>query len=71
MVMELCSPISRPEDPPDRVSEFWHWAEVQKIAGSRFPAHATGNPICRIRHGGQSDACIDWLRARLPRGPSQ
>ena len=48
------------EDSPDRVSEFWHWAEVQKIAGSRFPAHVILKPD--LSHPAMAvnlDACID------------
>jgi formate dehydrogenase major subunit len=42
------------------VSEFWHWAEVQKIAGSRFPAHVILKPD--LSHPAMAvnlDACID------------
>ena len=40
MVMELLLADQPPrEESPDRVSPFWHWAEVQGIDGSRFPAH--------------------------------
>ena len=75
MVMELLLA----DQPPPRGftrprSEFWHWAEVQKIAGSRFPAHVILKPD--LSHPAMAvnlDACIDCgsVRARLPRGPSQ
>ena len=42
------------------MSEFWHWAEVQKIAGSRFPAHVILKPD--LSHPAMAvnlDACID------------
>ena len=56
MVMELLLADQPPrEDLPDRVSEFWHWAEVQKIDGSRLsgPCHSETRSVAS-RHGGQS-----------------
>src|SRR5262249_15816438 len=45
MVMELLLADQPPrEDSPDRVSPFWHWAEVQGLAASRFPAHGILRP---------------------------
>src|SRR5262249_56038919 len=45
MVMELLLADQPPrEDSPDRVSPFWHWAEVEGLAASRFPAHGILRP---------------------------
>ena len=61
MVMELLLADQPPrEDSPDRVSPFWHWAEVQNIDTSRFPAH--GIPKPDLSHPAMAvnlDACID------------
>jgi formate dehydrogenase major subunit len=61
MVMELLLADQPPrEDSPDRVSKFWHWAEVQSIETSRFPAH--GIPKPDLSHPAMAvnlDACID------------
>ena len=61
MVMELLLADQPPrEDSPDRVSSFWYWAEVQKINGSRFPAHGILKPD--VSHPAMAvnlDACID------------
>jgi formate dehydrogenase major subunit len=61
MVMELLLADQPPhEDSPDRVSKFWHWAEVQGIESSRFPAH--GIPKPDLSHPAMAvnlDACID------------
>jgi formate dehydrogenase major subunit len=61
MVMELLLADQPPrEDSPDRVSKFWHWAEVQGIETSRFPAH--GIPKPDLSHPAMAvnlDACID------------
>ena len=61
MVMELLLADQPPrEDSPDRVSPFWHWAEVERIETSRFPAH--GIPRPDLSHPAMAvnlDACID------------
>jgi formate dehydrogenase major subunit len=61
MVMELLLADQPPrEDSPDRVSKFWHWAEVLGIETSRFPAHGTPKPD--LSHPAMAvnlDACID------------
>jgi formate dehydrogenase major subunit len=61
MVMELLLADQPPhEDSPDRVSPFWHWAEVQQIETSRFPAHDIIKPD--LSHPAMAvnlDACID------------
>src|SRR6187399_3252437 len=61
MVMELLLADQPPrEESPDRVSKFWHWAEVQGIETSRFPAH--GIPKPDLSHPAMAvnlDACID------------
>src|SRR6187399_573749 len=61
MVMELLLADQPPrEGSPDRVSKFWHWAEVQGIETSRFPAH--GIPKPDLSHPAMAvnlDACID------------
>ena len=61
MVMELLLADQPPqEDSPDRVSKFWHWAELQKIDSSRFPAHDILKPD--LSHPAMAvnlDACID------------
>ena len=61
MVMELLLADQPPrEDSPDRVSKFWHWAEVQSIETSRFSAH--GIPKPDLSHPAMAvnlDACID------------
>src|SRR5262245_39915142 len=61
MVMELLLADQPPrEDSPDRVSPFWHWAEVQHIDASRFPAHDIIKPD--LSHPAMAvnlDACID------------
>ena len=61
MVMELLLADQPPrEDSPDRVSPFWHWAEMQGIDGSRFPAHGVIKPD--LSHPAMAvnlDACID------------
>ncbi len=61
MVMELLLADQPPrEDSPDRVSPFWHWAEVQGIDCSRFPAHGIPHPD--LSHPAMAvnlDACID------------
>jgi formate dehydrogenase major subunit len=61
MVMELLLADQPPrEDSPDRVSPFWHWAEVEGIDGSRFPAHGILSPD--LSHPAMAvnlDACID------------
>ena len=61
MVMELLLADQPPrEDSPDRVSKFWHWAEVQSIETSRFPAHNIPKPD--LSHPAMAvnlDACID------------
>src|SRR5512134_1191956 len=61
MVMELLLADQPPhEDSPDRVSPFWHWAEVQHIETSRFPAHDIIKPD--LSHPAMAvnlDACID------------
>jgi formate dehydrogenase major subunit len=61
MVMELLLTDQPPrEDSPDRISSFWHWAEVQRIDASRFPAH--GIPKPDVSHPAMAvnlDACID------------
>ncbi len=61
MVMELLLADQPPrEDSPDRVSPFWHWAEVQRIETSRFPAHGILKPD--LSHPAMAvnlDACID------------
>jgi formate dehydrogenase major subunit len=61
MVMELLLADQPPrEDSPDRISPFWHWAEVQGIDGSRFPAHGIPHPD--LSHPAMAvnlDACID------------
>jgi formate dehydrogenase major subunit len=61
MVMELLLADQPPrEDSPDRVSPFWHWAEVEGIETSRFPAH--GIPKPDLSHPAMAvnlDACID------------
>ena len=75
MVMELLLADQPPrEDLPDRVSPFWHWAEVQGLDDIPLsgPRHPEARPVAS-RHGGQS-RCLHrlWaLRARLPRGPGQ
>jgi formate dehydrogenase major subunit len=61
MVMELLLADQPPrEDSPDRVSPFWHWAEVQGLDVSRFPAHGILKPD--LSHPAMAvnlDACID------------
>ena len=61
MVMELLLADQPPrEDSPDRVSPFWHWAEVQGLDASRFPAHGILKPD--LSHPAMAvnlDACID------------
>ena len=61
MVMELLLADQPPhEDSPDRVSPFWHWAQVQHIESSRFPAHDIITPD--LSHPAMAvnlDACID------------
>jgi formate dehydrogenase major subunit len=61
MVMELLLADQPPrEDSPDRISSFWHWAGVQRIDASRFPAH--GIPKPDVSHPAMAvnlDACID------------
>ncbi len=61
MVMELLLADQPPrEDLPDRVSPFWHWAEVERIETSRFPAHGIIKPD--VSHPAMAvnlDACID------------
>ncbi|MGO8843366.1 MAG: formate dehydrogenase subunit alpha [Methyloceanibacter sp.] len=61
MVIELLLADQPPrEDSPDRVSPFWHWAEVQGLVSSRFPAH--GIPRPDLSHPAMAvnlDACID------------
>jgi formate dehydrogenase major subunit len=61
MVMELLLADQPPrEDSPDRVSPFWHWAEVERIETSRFPAHGILKPD--LSHPAMAvnlDACID------------
>jgi formate dehydrogenase major subunit len=61
MVMELLLADQPPrEDSPDRVSPFWHWAEVQRLDASRFPAHGILKPD--LSHPAMAvnlDACID------------
>ncbi len=61
MVMELLLADQPPrEDSPDRVSPFWHWAEMEKIETSRFPAHGIIKPD--VSHPAMAvnlDACID------------
>ena len=61
MVMELLLADQPPrEDSPDRVSPFWHWAEVERIETSRFPAHDILKPD--LSHPAMAvnlDACID------------
>ena len=49
MVMELLLADQPPrEDSPDRVSPFWHWAEVQGIDFPASPPMASCSPTCRI-----------------------
>ena len=61
MVIELLLADQPPrEDLPDRVSPFWHWAEVQGLDASRFPAHGILKPD--LSHPAMAvnlDACID------------
>ena len=61
MVMELLLADQPPhQDLPDRVSPFWHWAQVQHIETSRFPAHDIIKPD--LSHPAMAvnlDACID------------
>ena len=61
MVMELLLADQPPqEDSPDRISPFWHWAEVEGIETSRFPAHGILKPD--LSHPAMAvnlDACID------------
>jgi formate dehydrogenase major subunit len=61
MVMELLLADQPPrEDSPDRVSPFWHWAEVEGLDASRFPAHGILKPD--LSHPAMAvnlDACID------------
>ena len=61
MVMELLLADQPPQEAsPDRVSNFWHWAELQKIESSRFPAHDILKPD--LTHPAMAvnlDACID------------
>ena len=61
MVIELLLADQPPrEDSPDRVSPFWHWAEVQGLDASRFPAHGILKPD--LSHPAMAvnlDACID------------
>ena len=57
------------DQPPAKVItgsrvEFWHWAELQKIDSSRFPAHDILKPD--LSHPAMAvnlDACIDCGRA--------
>jgi formate dehydrogenase major subunit len=61
MVIELLLADQPPhDDSPDRVSPFWHWAEVQGLDASRFPAHGILRPD--LSHPAMAvnlDACID------------
>jgi formate dehydrogenase major subunit len=61
VVMELLLADQPPrEDSPDRVAPFWHWAEVQGLDASRFPAHGILKPD--LSHPAMAvnlDACID------------
>jgi formate dehydrogenase major subunit len=61
MVIELLLADQPPrDDSPDRVSPFWHWAEVQGLDASRFPAHSILRPD--LSHPAMAvnlDACID------------
>ena len=61
MVIELLLADQPPrEDSPDRVSPFWHWAELQGLDASRFPAHGILKPD--LSHPAMAvnlDACID------------
>ena len=61
MVMELLL-ADQPshEDSPDRVAPFWHWAEVQQVEHSRFPARREIKPD--LSHPAMAvnlDACIE------------
>jgi len=61
MVIELLLADQPPrEDSPDRVSPFWHWADIQGLDASRFPAHGILKPD--LSHPAMAvnlDACID------------
>jgi formate dehydrogenase major subunit len=61
MVMELLV-ADQPtrQDSHDEVSKFWHWADVQNVESSRFPAHEALRPD--LSHPAMAvnlDACID------------
>jgi formate dehydrogenase major subunit len=61
MVMELLLADQPPhQDSPDRIAPFWHWADQQHVATSRFPPHAVPRPD--LSHPAMAvnlSACID------------